>query len=214
MIVAMTLAEGLKSVSMIIAVCGTNFCSFVADKRLVRWDKVHDPQVDSDNFHKIIKINDRVIFGMTGLFYPGEIITSPLDVYPNKETITLRQAAKATVDYFESAVSDISENRFYFIGGKDNKGTFGIYQIFFDRVSGKIVSNYLTPDPPKNNFAMGVAFPPSYRSRGEIRQIQIASEIQHATRHDELLNNLGEIIKDVSREDFTVGKNIEYLSVF
>ena len=59
MIAAMTLAKGLKSVSMIIAVCGTNFCSFVADKRRVRWDKVHEPEVDSDNFHKIVKVNDK-----------------------------------------------------------------------------------------------------------------------------------------------------------
>lgn len=210
----MTLAKGLKSVSMIIAVCGTYFCSFVADKRRVRWDKVHEPEVDSDNFHKIVKVNDKVILGMTGLFYPGETLVAPLDVYPNKEGITLRQAEKATVDYFERVVGDISESRFYFIGGKDNKGNFGIYQIYFDRASGKIVSNYLTSEPPANNFVMSVALPPSYRFQKEIREAQVAHAIRNSSRHDELLDSLGNIIKDVSEQDTTVGKKIEYLSVF
>ena len=205
--------EGLRHMSMIVAISGVNFCSFIADTRLVKYDNSLEPEIVSNSFQKIVKVNDKVLFGMAGFFPQGETITAPLGVYPNKEIITLRMAKKAVLDYLENHKSAILANRFYLVGGKDNEGKFGTYEISVNANDLSVHCVYREPSPPQFNFALSTVFPPSYCAYREIREAQISNAIAHSTRHDEMLNRIGEIIKDVSRQDFTVGNRISYLTV-
>lgn len=199
--------------SMLVAISGVNFCSFVADKRLICWDGTGNREVVSDSFPKIHRINARVIMGMTGMLVPKESITAPIDSLANKNSITLKQAAKATADYFGKMLDEVTAHRFYTIGGKDENGMYGIYQIYFDQKSGKIMVNYLLPQPPIKNFAMSVSLPSALVSRTSEIGDTIARMIQNAKSHGDLLNSVGELIRDVSHQDFSVGEKISYMTV-
>ena len=208
----MTSAKGLRNVSMLVAISGVNFCSFIADKRLICWDGTGNREVVSDSFPKIHRINARVIMGMTGMLVPKESITAPIDSLANKNSITLRQAAKAT-DYFGKMLDEVTAHRFYTISGKDENGLYGIYQIYFDHRSGKIMVNYLSPQPPIKNFAMSVSLPSTLVSRTSEISDTIAHMIQSARNHGDLLNSVGELIRNVSHQDFSVGEKISYMTV-
>ena len=72
----------LQSMSVVIGICGTNFCTFWADGRRV----VSDPEtatgyrVDGDDhYQKIFKLNDRVLFGASGVFLMGEDLRDPVN---------------------------------------------------------------------------------------------------------------------------------------
>lgn len=60
--------------SAVIAVCGTNFCTFAADRRMVIPDE-NTFLCANDETDKIFKVNDRVLLGMTGIFWRWEHLT-------------------------------------------------------------------------------------------------------------------------------------------
>ena len=74
------LKDGVRSnMSVIVSVCSPNFCLLMADKRLVEYNyQQNTPTVVSEDFLKITKLNQNVIYGMAGMLFPDEPITSAL----------------------------------------------------------------------------------------------------------------------------------------
>lgn len=202
----------LKSMSAIIGVCGTNFCSFIADGRMVRNSKDGVTPV-SDNIQKIFKINDRVLFGATGWFEQHEEITSPLDVYPNKSVITLRMAYKAVLEYIEQHKYAMPQTRNYLVGGKDNKGQFCIYEVHVNFETFKAETALRAPVPPEYNFAISCALPPKLASRVDEFTSMVGSCIRSCSYHQDMLQKVAGVIRKISEMDDTVGTNIMTLSV-
>lgn len=71
-------------VSIVVGVCGTNFCSLISDGRKI------NPVAEDDNkfrildesFPKVFKVNKRVLLGATGIFPVDEKITDPIKCLP------------------------------------------------------------------------------------------------------------------------------------
>lgn len=210
----MILLEKVDVMSLIIAVCGTNFCSFVADNRLVRYKGYHSgPEFVSDNYQKIFRVNDRVILGVAGCFRVDMEPLDPLKVYPDKSILTMRMTAKAVSDYLSSGDFDLVSGLKYMVGGKDNKGIFCVCEIAPDHSSGTFHTEWKYPNPPAQNFAISVAVPSSLLASQNELLDEVESAITGNTRHDQMLNDLGRIVKRAADKNFTVGKHITYLTV-
>lgn len=111
----------IKIMSAIIGICGTNFCSFIANKRMVT-NKFHSPNqmvVENEDFQKIFKINENMLFGCTGYFNKYESLFDPLRLI-GLNTVNLESIRNACVTYLERYQSTV-QNRTYLIGEKKEK---------------------------------------------------------------------------------------------
>lgn len=210
----MILIEKVDVMSLIIAVCGTNFCSFVADNRLVRYKGFYSgPKFVSDNYQKIFKINDRILLGVAGKFYTEFDPLAPLKVYPDKSVLTMRMAAKAIIDDFSSASFDMVSGLKYMVGGKDNKGRFCICEITPNHSTGIFQAEWKYPNPPAQNFAVSVALPSSLLATQNELLDEVETAITSNTRHDQMMKDLGLLVRKTADKDMTVGKKVTYLTV-
>ena len=86
--------------SVVIGICGINFCSLIADGRLVVGD-YPNIQVVHEKVMKVYKINESLLLGGAGRFRSDEEITTPLDVFGDKTQITMNAALSAVIDHIE-----------------------------------------------------------------------------------------------------------------
>ena len=202
----------VKHMSAIIAICGNNFCSLVADKRKTTYCE-SGPYVEDDNFDKIFKINDRVLFGATGIMWEKDIL-EPLKSYPDKNTITLRQAHKVTLEYLEKnfVEKQLKTPRNYIVAGKDNKGIFTIYKLHYNIFECKVETEIYSAS--NGIFGMAFAAPEGFSPENIAKTInKIELAVQNSTTHEELVLYLAEIIKQISDVNPFVGKNISVLTI-
>lgn len=203
----------VKYMSTIIAVCGNNFCTLVADKRKTTYNE-SGPCIEDDNFDKIFKINDRVLFGVTGIMWEKDIL-EPLNIYPDKSIITLRQTYKAALEYLDKKFVQTKSKtpRNYIVAGKDNKGIFTIYKLHYDIYECKIETEIYSA----SNGIFGIAFaaPEGFSPENISKAIKkIELSVQNSTTHESLVGYLSEVIKQISDVNPTVGKNISVLNIY
>lgn len=199
--------------SAIIGVCGTNFCSFVADKRRVE-DSVNGIKVVDDNFEKIFKINDRVMIGATGWFGSDETILAPLDVYPDKSVVTIRTALREILRYIEENKTQIHRDRNYLIGGKDNKGTFCIVEVHVDGESSSVTGMNRVPQPPEYNYAVSCALPASLAGKEDEYISKVGGCINASSTLDDMVVKVKGIIRGIANIDKSVGNHVVDYRVF
>ncbi len=196
--------------SVIIAVCGTNFCLFASDTRMVTLKK--DSLVfDNDNTQKIFKLNHNLLFGATGLFLASETLLSPLTSFSNLNEITISNAHDATLDYMNNHLSILS-SRNYLIGGKDAEGHFSLRYLHYNKVTQNIDVEVFTPNPPYS-FAIVCALPASLESEGQQYQSLVGKLVNQCTSIDELVKGLAKIIRDISNRDNSVGMQVTALCI-
>lgn len=199
--------------SAIIGICGINFCSFVADRRLTTTYEGRT-KIVSDDFHKIFKINDHVLFGATGLFERIEAIVEPLGSFRKWGNLTVQDAYEAAVLYAEKHLYTMPMARNYLVGGKDDAGRFCMREIHINFDKGIVETHDRTPHPPSSNFGISCCLP--LRLNGAIDDYvdTIDRCVTSSSRHTEMLQKVSGVIAQIADQDMTVGKQIEALTVY
>lgn len=205
----------IQYMSTVIGVCGTNFCTFCADSRRVAY-KSNGIEVVDNSTQKIFKLNDRVLFGAMGIFASFENYLDPFNVYPDKSVITVRMAYKAVIDYLNRNMNTICGCMFrnYFVGGKDNKGNFCIYEIHLNTETKEIETTLRMPKPPIYNFLVSCGVPFSLQAQKQNFLDMVGNAVTSSTTHADMLNGIRNIIDDISGRDITVGGKMQTVSVF
>ena len=91
----------LQGMSVVICVCGPDFCTFYADGRKV----VHDSSAPSgirivgdDHFPKVFKLNPRVLYGAAGWFDMDTDLRDPVQSIPDIQNASVRVVKQAVVN--------------------------------------------------------------------------------------------------------------------
>lgn len=200
--------------STIIGIAGTNFCTFVADQRLVSYNQ-SGPAVLKDDFQKIFQINRRVLFGVTGLLNPNEDVMEPLKCYDQWDTLSIKVVYRAVMDYMKKHKASLPDLRNYLIGGKDNKGHFLIYEVHWNPKTQKAETTIRKPQPPKFNFAVSCCLPPAMEPEKQEVLAEIARNITTGDQHHKAMTKrMQDMIRLVSAKDLTVSPNSMVSNVF
>ena len=87
--------------SAIIAVCGNNFCSFIADTRRVvsSGDRF---LFGDDDTQKIFKLNSNVLYGMTGLYDTHSSILAAVSAIQDLSHACVDDVKDCVLDYIEA----------------------------------------------------------------------------------------------------------------
>ncbi len=200
--------EDVRIMSAVIAVCGTNFCTFAADRRMVIPDK-NTFRCANDETDKIFKVNDRVLLGMTGIFWRWEHLTDPLDGCADLLSMSAAQVKDVVVAYLDRPKTMPFQPRNYLIGGTE-AGSFVIYEVHYD---GRIKVNKRTPLPPMFNFALSVSLPHTSENLAPHVQTMVASGLQRCSAHHELIPVLRRTLTWLSEQDDTIGPTQTVLSI-
>jgi hypothetical protein len=208
--------------SSIIVTCGSNYCTFVSDGRCVTYNEYGKINgIKQDDFRKIFKLNDKVIYGRTGKFFTkvenpsGVDLLEPFKEYPDKSIMTMPIALKSILKYLDKEKLK-GNNHFqtHILGGKDNKGQFCIYTVQY--------KNAETPyEPQRYDFLgenmlqvrMSVPNIPA-ETVTKILNRHIYAKAQSRTDHKELIFDMEQCVNDIAKIDETVGGKIFVESVF
>ena len=199
--------------SVVIGICGINFCSLIADGRLVVGD-YPNIQVVHEKVMKVYKINESLLFGGAGRFRSDEEITTPLDVFGDKTQITMNAALSAVIDHIERRKTSINATRFYLIGGKNEHGEFSLFEVQYYADEQKIRVVERKPMPPTSEYAVSCCFPPKIKELYQMYFQKVCSCITSSERHDEVLMKVAKVIAEISHIDESVNSNILTVSVF
>lgn len=206
------------SMSTVIGICGTNFCSLIADTRkteyITRSDGSTYSKPENDDTSKILKVNDRVLFGIAGMFFRWDEVTAPIDSFVDKSVISVRYLYKATIEHLKQNWRALSLTRNYLIAGKDHSGRFLIYEIHYDGYNRKLETMLRSPEPPTSNFGISCCFPRGVLDRKDEFSQKVSDCVRSSSRHDEMLEKVAAVIREIADIDDTVGKKVETLSVF
>lgn len=195
--------------SAVIAVCGTNFCTFAADRRMVLPGEKGFIRAN-DETEKIFKVNDHVLLGMTGFFWRWEHLTDPLYKHSNLSGMSVSQVKDAEVSYLSEPRELPFQPRNYLIGGQES-GTFVIYEVHYD---GGIHIHKRSPVPPMFNFAMSVSLPRTSENLAPQVQVMVAAGLQKCSAHRELPPILRQSLMWLAERDNTIGPTQTVLSIF
>lgn len=204
--------RGVSTMSMVVGICSTNFCSFIADTRRIGYNEDDKPFCKDDHTSKIFKVNDRVLFGVAGRFRTNETLTAPIDLFVDKSAISLRTAYKAVVEYIEERRGGIYLPRNYLIGGKDNKGGYCIYEVHYDGL-GEMSTKLRIPEPPQSNFGISCCIPNGVVCYKKLILNLLDSSVLNAKDHKDMVKRVSDVICKVADHDTSVNKNIEVLTV-
>lgn len=190
--------------SAIIGICGNNFCSFAADGRLSKLDENFQfAGVIKDDFKKIKKLNDRLIYGAAGFLGRKDGLLDPFKNLYTRKTLTMAAAKQMVTEYMVNN-SSRSPLRTALLGGKDEVGHFCIYTFKMTVGQTEPDVTLYKPEPPEKNFAMAYAIPH--------RCLEVASaataeyfDMSRMTSHSDLLSRMDYFIHCLAQVDQSIG---------
>lgn len=193
-------------------VCGENFCTFVGDGRCVKFDFNGEIiGVRSNDFQKIFKLNDRLIYGTTGKFKRDSDILAPFEEYPDKSVLTMNMAIKSIERYLERCNYGIGERNFL-LGGKNNKGKFQLNTFILKNSYLSIEKEVLIPN--NGEFHIRASVPDM--NQDDVKKLLDKNIYSTAPwkNIEDLITHMKNTIVDISKIDNSVGgKIIEYTIV-
>ncbi|MPM09838.1 hypothetical protein SDC9_56161 [bioreactor metagenome] len=197
--------------SAIIAVVGSNFCTFASDSRLVQLDRsMNNIGVKSDRFLKIFRINHNLIYGASGTMEINDDLLAPFSGVVRKH-LTMSQAKNLVVAHMVQN-RDILPVRNVLLGGKNEMGKFIIYEIQIKTgMDNPTVTLKQAPD--KNRFAVSYTIPNKCMLLYPILQDNRLSKTLPWGTHAALVGHLEGLIKDLSEVDDSIGGDIIVESV-
>lgn len=204
-------------VSAIIAVCGNNFCSFIADTRRVisSGDRF---LFGDDDTQKIFKLNSNVLYGMTGLYDTHSSILAAVSAIQDLSHACVDDVKDCVLDYIEAHKYAIIK-RNYLVGGKMPDGTFRVYEIRFDPKAKRAdvevrapLSNVLANG--KSTFGISLCLPDKATEHQKFYMSKVEDAILSSRTHGEILQKAAGVIGLIAKKDDTVGTNVMALSVF
>lgn len=197
----------LQSMSVVIGICGTNFCTFWADGRRV----VSDPEtatgyrVDGDDhYQKIFKLNDRVLFGASGVFLMGEDLRDPVNTIADLSNASAKMVKNAVVDYLKTK-HDPELIRNYLVGGKERNGAFVIYEIAWDTAQRKALVVERRLKQSRGGYTISMSLPIGEKQLAQKALSAAQAMVQQASDHEDLKHKMASVIYSISRFDDTVG---------
>lgn len=201
-------------VSAVIGICGTNFCTLFGDTRRTVNDGLKYSFVD-DETHKVLKINDNTLYGMTGLYdAKNETITSAIDGIPNLATATPRDVLDNVLAYLERYKHKIPKLRNYIIGGKDSSGRFVMYDVHMNFETFQPVVTSRTPRLNTESFGISCLFPEGVFEDTPKYTKMVSDALLSSKTHGEMMQKISSVIGEIADVDDTVSHTIEAVSVF
>ncbi len=204
--------KDLMYLSTVIGVCGENFCTFFADSRKIE-SVGAEFQIANDNTKKILKFNEKVLFGATGLLRKDEEILDPFKGTHRKK-LTASDALKAAKIYAKT----IADNdklpllaRNYLIGGKYG-GKFCIHEIHINPETREVEPG--VKQPGHNEFGISVCLPRGLAAQVDRWTSRIEACIKSSRTHDEMTRKVSMVITEIAKVDASVGGEVYTLSIF
>ena len=149
----------MTEMSVLIGICGEEYCLLFGDTRRVRYEG-DQVRVTDDQSQNIFRVNDRVLFGMTGLGEGTEALFAPLRGFREKEAITLRLAVRASGDYLRRSMANLPGPMCCVAVGSDNRGRFCACEISGDPAAGQVETAERRPEPPGSPWGIACILPP------------------------------------------------------
>lgn len=206
--------EVLLHMSAVIGVCGTNFCTFWADGRMVsNSDGVIG--VTSDHVQKIFKLNTHVLFGAAGWFDHRENIESAILNINDVDHVSVNTVQNAVVSYMETHTDILSKVkvRNYLVGGKMDNGKFIIYEIRWNNECKKIEVVERLPIPPASAYGISMMLPNASHEVHQHFLNRVATAISDSISLEQLIPKVADVIAAISTVDATVGKYVMQFTV-
>lgn len=193
-----------STTSVIIGVCGVNFCTFVSDGRLSSLDEHGGYKgIKSDHFTKIKKLNPRLIYGLTGLIHKDEDILSPFDgISANK--LLMSTAKKKVLGYLDEHPA-VAIKRNMLLGGRNEMGQFCMYEIRMNADMDEPEIVMRKPQPPLMNFSISYSVPQTCQEYMNECIDKYLVKTMPWGGHPKLVSHLEEAIDFLSTIDPTIG---------
>lgn len=198
--------KGAEFMSMVIAVCGTNFCTMAADSRRV---DMSDLSVLDEGTRKIFKLNPHVLLGVTGSFSQDEQLLDTVAGVADIEHASGKIVKNAIVAYLKKRALTIQRN--YIVGCKLKDGTFMLYEIVVSPEAGKVAVTERSPTKTQN-FAMSLAAPPQIDGADILSSAQRG--ILTCKTHTDLEICLRALVRKAATMDNTVNDSVMIESIF
>lgn len=195
--------------SAVIGICGDNYAAILGDRRKIIITK-DDVMPVNDDTQKVFAINNRVLFGVTGLFAAGEDFLAPFAGYKDKGNITLRLAFKAVKSYLERRTY-YPVRRHYILCGRDNKGSYHAYGIYCD--PGDPTVHVIEYSPGASEHGIILALPASLHQEVDVYTEKINACIQSSKTREEMLQKVCEVMHQIADRDKSVGKEIDVMLI-
>ena len=203
----------LQCMSVVIGVCGTNFCTLLSDGRRVTNVNGGGIEPIDEDFQKIFRINPRVLVGVGGWFDRSEGALDALSELTDLEHASAKIVKNAVVSYCNAHRGKFPSVRTYIICGKQHDGSFIMYEVKYNVAEGETTVTERKPDK-HHNFGLSMALP--YLPK-EIQQNILAygSKVIIGSRtHEEMVTHMSDLIKEIAKREDSVNDNIKTLSVF
>ena len=211
-----------SGLSAVIGICSDNFCSLLADTRRVvssgsavgSWLAYAD-----DDTQKIFKLNQSVLYGMTGLYRTSQSILDAVASITDMNRASVDDVRDAVLSYLEENKKEMPPKRDYLVGGKMPDGSFRIYEIHmnFETYTPEVtvrapLSRVMTGG--KTTFGISCCLPIKAAEHRQFYLNKIEEAIHSSRTHREMLQKAAAVIGLISKCDDSVGQDVTALNVF
>lgn len=196
--------------SIIAAVCGSNFCTFFSDQRMIRYQQ--GGEVIDDHFHKILKLNDRVLYGAAGIFPEGEELSAAIAGCPTQNA-SAKVVAAAIRSYLKVHGKALQTPRSYLVGGKDRSGQFSLTEVQYHLGMKRPEIIQHEPNAAKGEIRLACCLPERLLP-GKDKILHGMTEIIDTCRnHRDLVIKISSFLEVTKKLDHTVGGEFETLTI-
>ena len=200
--------------SMIMAVCGMNYCMMAGDRRRVTPDEDNIVPED-ESFQKVFKINDHLLFGATGWFYRAEELLDPL-AGVDLSTVSIETAVAFVENYMTDNIKRIInlQNRNYILAGREFDGQYCIVSVRYNPNKCSVDEVVYRPDGVAGNIAYTLALPPSMVPVAKEYSDVFGTAIRACKSNDDLSKLMSNCIREVAKHDDTVNSDVDVYMVY
>lgn len=199
--------------SVLIAICGETYAILAADSRLTINSLDNKIKIINDDYHKIFKLNDNLIFGSAGQFFYSEPLTVPF-YGKDYNNLTLEEADNLIQGYMNEVFNILSPIgiRLYILCGKNKAGEMCLYQYQYNLYTQeKNIYKYNAVKSDVDYSCIGL--PPKLSNKLNEYDAKIQDILDKSVNKQDIFDGLIELIEDVSTIDNTVGGNPEIITL-
>ena len=200
--------EKVLSTSAVILICGFDFCAIAGDTRLTMYDRGMQ-SIKSNKFHKVFKLNNNILYGVTGYFDEEDGIGPFVGEYITDKNYYIENAV-VEVQKFRKRCSKLPAQTFL-LAGKGRPGNFAAAVLPFKQGERECQPDLDVP----GNGQCWLRFSVPSMSEQAAEQI-IQHKIENTmpfTSLDVLTSHMKNAVKEISKVDKTVNSNIDIFTI-
>lgn len=199
--------------SILIAICVDDHVLLAADTRLTTHDKENEIEYINDDYHKVFRLNDNLLFGCGGQFFYNEPLTAPF-IIKDTSTLSLEDADTCIHEYMNVVFEKMPPfgNRSYILCGRNQDGNMCLYHYYFNLATQE-------QDCVKHNSAESdkgyscIGLPPKLTKDTDKYLRMIENILDSSTCEQDIKNGVSKIINSVAEIDVTVGGTPEIITL-